>query len=81
MNFNDFINSLDSDIELTNEVALGRLRFWRDEELKRTDWTMIPDAVSDKNAWAEYRQALRDLPENTADPKNPIIPTKPQHNL
>ena len=33
---------------------------------------------SDKKAeWATYRQTLRDLPANTADPSNPTWPTKP----
>ena len=77
MNFNDFISSLDSNIELTNEVAMGRLRYWRDEELKRTDWTMIPDAATDKDAWAEYRQQLRDLPATVSDPGNIVFPEPP----
>ena len=31
-----------------------------------------------KTAWAAYRQALRDLPQNTQDPFNPVWPTKPE---
>lgn len=27
--------------------------------------------------WATYRQALRDLPQNTSDPFNPVWPVKP----
>jgi hypothetical protein len=54
-----------------------RLRYWRDEELAKTDWAMLPDAPTDKAVWETYRQELRDLPANTKDPKNPIIPVKP----
>lgn len=28
--------------------------------------------------WVEYRQALRDLPRNTKDPRNPTWPEQPQ---
>jgi len=30
-----------------------------------------------KQAWLDYRQALRDLPGNTTDPENPVWPTPP----
>jgi len=33
--------------------------------------------VLDHAAWAAYRQALRDLPANTADPRNPVWPIPP----
>lgn len=36
--------------------------------LYTSDWTMLPDSplsATDKEAWADYRQALRDLPQNT----------------
>ena len=52
------------------------LRAERDKRLAETDWW----AMSDRTMTAEqtaYRQALRDLPANTADPANPIWPTKP----
>ena len=52
------------------------LRRQRDIELKSTDWTQLPDAPVDKEAWAEYRQKLRDLPETT-DPLNVVWPDRP----
>lgn len=57
--------------------AFKNLRIERDALLLASDWTQMPDAPVDKTAWAEYRQALRDLPENTIDPENPIWPTPP----
>tara|TARA_R110000744_G_scaffold305851_1_gene414200 strand:+ start:201 stop:506 length:306 start_codon:yes stop_codon:yes gene_type:complete len=55
------------------------LRFERDDLLNQTDNRMLADAPSgrDNAAWRAYRQALRDLPENTVDPLNPTWPTKP----
>jgi hypothetical protein len=56
------------------------LRFLRDQKLFECDWTQIADAPlteEQKTAWGTYRQALRDLPANTEDPKNPVWPTAP----
>ena len=53
------------------------LRKERNKLLVESDWTQVIDAAVDQLAWATYRQALRDLPENTADVFNPIYPTKP----
>lgn len=35
----------------------------RNQRLASCDWTQLPDAPVDREAWAAYRQALRDLPE------------------
>ena len=56
------------------------LRRLRDQKLTQCDWTQIADvplAEEQKTAWATYRQALRDVPANTEDPKNPVWPTAP----
>lgn len=55
---------------------MNSLRKRRDQLLAESDWTQVPDAPVDKAAWAVYRQALRDLPQNT-DPANPVWPKKP----
>lgn len=57
---------------------LGNLRAERDAKLAASDWTQVADAPVDKAAWATYRQALRDLPANTADPANPVWPQEPK---
>ena len=54
------------------------LRWRRDGLLFGSDWTQVPDAPVDREAWATYRQALRDLPANTTDPANPVWPTPPE---
>ncbi len=56
------------------------LRLRRNEKLTNCDWTRLDDnglSNSKKAEWATYRQALRDLPANTSDSKNPTWPTKP----
>lgn len=64
-------------IEVDESTWWSRLRHWRNEKLKTTDWAMVSDAPTDKIIWAQYRQALRDLPANTIDPKNPQLPIEP----
>ena len=54
----------------------------RDQLLKDSDWTQIVDydLVTDKEKalWAEYRQALRDLPETYPNSADIIWPSKPE---
>ena len=57
---------------------LGNLRAERDAKLAASDWTQVADAPVDKAAWAAYRQALRDLLANTANPANPVWPQEPK---
>jgi Phage tail assembly chaperone protein len=46
--------------------------------LVASDWTQVADAPVDQAAWAEYRQALRDVPEQEGFPENVVWPTKPE---
>jgi len=52
------------------------LREKRNQLLAETDYFGMPDMTMTDEMRA-YRQALRDLPANTADPANPVWPTKP----
>ena len=55
-----------------------KFRNSRDRKLQQCDWTQSRDVtLSNDDAWKTYRQALRDLPANTSDPRNPSWPTKP----
>ena len=68
----------DEEIEAVQaEEAWSLLRMARDSYLASSDWSQVPDAPVDRQAWATYRQELRDLPDNTTDPRNPVWPTKP----
>jgi hypothetical protein len=56
------------------------LRSERNELLKLSDWTQVPDSPltdAKKTEWATYRQALRDLPYTTTDFANPVWPSQP----
>jgi len=57
--------------------AWNSLRKERDRRLSASDWTQVPDAPVDSSLWAVYRQELRDLPTNTADPRNVAWPVPP----
>ena len=47
---------------IPDEYLLERMRNHRDRLLKESDWTQVADAPVDQQAWATYRQALRDFP-------------------
>lgn len=69
---------IDANQQAEAEALLWReLRIRRSKLLAQCDWTQVPDAPVDQAAWAAYRQALRDLPGNTADPASPDWPTPP----
>ena len=59
---------------------MGDLRADRDNLLTHSDYTQATDTtqtVTDKAAWATYRQALRDLPATTLDLENVVWPDPP----
>lgn len=57
--------------------TMDDLRSKRDALLAQSDWTQVADAPGNTAAWATYRQALRDLPANTADLADITWPTPP----
>lgn len=56
---------------------MKELRRQRNQLLTETDYLGLPDFGGFSAEMTAYRQALRDLPANTADPANPVWPTKP----
>jgi len=44
------------------------VRKQRTEKLKDSDWTQVADAPVDKAVWATYRQALRDVTQQSGFP-------------
>jgi len=66
---------------IPDQVFWERLRNERNRRPFMSDRTQLSDTPltsSQKTAWATYRQALRDLPENTEDPKNITWPSQPE---
>ena len=58
------------------------LRLLRNQRLDESDKYVtvdFPHPTSEvRQAWLNYRRALRDLPANTEDPENPVWPTPPE---
>lgn len=62
--------------DATDDQKMQQVRNWRNSKLFATDWTQVADAPVNAEAWAAYRQELRDLPA-TIDLDNPVIPDPP----
>lgn len=63
--------------------AWAELRSQRNMLLQQTDFMMVTDFYASMTAQEQtdvttYRQALRDLPDNTSDPTDVTWPSKPQ---
>jgi Phage tail assembly chaperone protein len=54
------------------------VRAERNKRLSACDWTQLADAPVDNLAWAIYRQALRDIPEQPGFPLNITWPEMPK---
>lgn len=65
-------------IRPTFEQVAAEVRAVRDALLMQTDWTQLPDIQQNiKDIWAVYRQALRDITNQTDFPFNVIWPIAP----
>lgn len=63
----------------TDATQAAAVRSTRNVRLKDSDWSQgkdIPDVVS--SAWATYRQALRDVPQQDGFPWDVTWPTQPE---
>ena len=68
-------------IENIRQINVNSLRQKRNTVLSQTDKYIVadyPHATPEiRQAWFDYRQALRDLPSTTEDPVNPVWPVRP----
>lgn len=66
--------------EFKRKINWNYIRKQRDFLLKQSDWSAFPDAnpKPSKEAWLNYRQALRDVPQNFSNPEEVIWPLPPQ---
>lgn len=63
----------------SNEDLANMIRMERDSLLSASDWTQLPDVPQTlKDAWAVYRQALRDIPLQSGFPTYVVWPMKPE---
>jgi len=72
-------STLDTLETLPNEWFIERMRLQRDRLLTESDWAMATDAPTDKEAWAVYRQALRDFPATWEPSEIADFPVSPDH--
>lgn len=67
------------DSEKLSNIRGDEVRSERDRLLADSDWAVLPDApVADGQAWKDYRQALRDLPQQAGFPTDIDWPTAPE---
>lgn len=69
-------------IKLPNEATQDALksaniRADRDKILAQSDWTQVADAPVNQQAWAAYRQSLRDITQQEGFPNNVAWPAEP----
>jgi len=75
------LDSLVTDAEIESCQRWKIIRAERDKLLKESDYLILADAPVDetqKQEWATYRQALRDIPQNYDSPDEVVYPTKPK---
>jgi hypothetical protein len=68
------------DNEALHDTFLNQLRYQRNQKLKDSDWTQLPDVQNlmdeeTKTKWLTYRQALRDITQTYSDVSNIDINT------
>lgn len=69
------VRSIDEQVSAARVAVTRR----RGELLSASDWTQLPDVpLATKEAWATYRQALRDITSQPGYPFNIIWPQAPQ---
>jgi hypothetical protein len=72
----DLTSTLDPET-VPDEWFFDRMRHYRDRLLAESDWTQLEDAPVDRQAWADYRQALRDFPSSWTPAPTVTFPDKP----
>lgn len=67
-----------ADLDARKAQKAAEVRAQRDRLLTSSDWTQLEDYVkNNKPAWKTYRQALRDVPQQSTFPDIVIWPTAP----
>lgn len=64
-------------LDYSNQLSI-QMRNQRNGLLSQSDWTQVADAPVDQQAWATYRQALRDVTQQPEFPLEIIWPTQPE---
>jgi hypothetical protein len=70
-------DATEKEIKERTEQKQHDIRYTRDKLLKESDWTQFRDVPVDQDAWAIYRKALRDIPQQEGFPWDVTWPEKP----
>ena len=65
-------------VQRIDDEQAARIRADRDKRLVDTDWTQVADAPVNSEAWATYRQALRNIPAQATFPWDVVWPEMPE---
>jgi hypothetical protein len=71
------ISKSSEEIAADQELVMRNVRDLRNKLLANSDWTQLSDSPVDKNAWATYRQSLRDIPAQSEFPWDVVWPITP----
>lgn len=71
------VDAKPEDILQRTEAKASDLRSQRNLKISLCDWTQLPDAPVNKEAWAAYRQALRDITKQDGFPWDIQWPLSP----
>lgn len=73
----DVIQKTQQQLDEETEIEAEKVRASRNKKLLLSDWTQVDDAPVDKQIWAAYRQALRDVPAQSGFPWEVNWPVEP----
>lgn len=63
--------------QIPDEEKASEIRQQRNQRLSECDWTQLADSTANKEVWATYRQALRDITLQPGFPWSVNWPEKP----
>lgn len=69
----------EEELQQRTESKAQEVRDTRTKLLAECDWTQLSDAPVDKQAWADYRQALRDITNQAGFPMEVVFPKDPNY--
>lgn len=67
--------------QMTEADKWANIKAERNRLLQECDWTQVKDIVmteAEITAWQDYRQALRDIPQDFSSPDLVYFPARPQ---
>lgn len=73
----DVVDLSESELAAIAASQAAAVRAERNRRLTETDWTQVADAPVDQQAWAGYRQALRDITAQAGFPFDIEWPVAP----